>query len=172
MDEVILVDSKDNAIGRMEKLEAHQQGVLHRAFSVLIFNSKGEIMLQKRADHKYHSGGLWTNACCSHPKPGESTEDAAKRRLKEEIGITLEPKFLYKFIYKTALDNALTEHELDHVLVGEYNEAPELNPEEASDWKFISIDDLKQDIVEHPDHYTVWFKIIVENFDRHLNLTV
>src|SRR5687768_10210348 len=118
MEEVILVDLLDNPIGTMEKMEAHRKGELHRAFSVLVFNSKGEMLLQKRSKKKYHSGGLWTNSCCSHPLPGEKIEVAASRRLKEEMGIDLMPRFSYKFIYRTDLDNALVEHEYDHVLIG------------------------------------------------------
>ncbi|MTI22518.1 isopentenyl-diphosphate Delta-isomerase [Fulvivirga sp. RKSG066] len=169
MEEVILVDSKDNNIGKMEKLEAHKQGQLHRAFSVLLFNDKGEMLLQKRADSKYHSPGLWTNTCCSHPRPDEDTQDAAERRLKEEMGIHLRPEFVYKFIYKTQLDNELTEHEYDHVYIGEYNDTPTLAPEEASDWKFMSMHELKEDVNHYPDNYTVWFKIILESIDRHIH---
>jgi isopentenyl-diphosphate delta-isomerase len=119
--EVILVDSEDNPIGTMEKMEAHEKGLLHRAFSVLIFNSKGQMLLQKRARSKYHSGGLWTNTCCSHPAPNESVAEAAKRRLKEEMGIDAEPKFAYKFIYKTPLDQNLVEHEVDHVFTATFD---------------------------------------------------
>jgi len=168
MDNVILVDSKDQEIGVLEKLKAHQTGALHRAFSVLIFNSKGEILLQKRADSKYHSGGLWTNACCSHPIPGESTQDAAERRLSEEMGITLRPDFAYKFIYKAMLDNDLTEHEYDHVFLGYFDGEPILNCQEASDWKYMNMNELKADVAKHPDHYTVWFKIILDNLDEYI----
>lgn len=172
MEQVILVNSKDEAIGQMEKLEAHKHGSLHRAFSVLIFNKSGEMLLQKRADNKYHSGGLWTNACCSHPRPNEQTKDAAIRRLKEEIGLELTPRFAYKFIYKTILDNDLVEHELDHVFIGEHDGEPIINTEEASDWKYIDINELKNDISENPDKYTVWFKLIMQNIDQHHPLTV
>lgn len=171
MEQVVLVDTKDNAIGQMEKLEAHKKGALHRAFSVLIFNDKGEMLLQKRAESKYHSGGLWTNACCSHPRPEEDTTQAAKRRLQEEIGLDLTPRFVYKFIYKTDFNNDLIEHELDYVFIGEHNGAPSINTDEVSDWKYMAINDLKKDIIEHPEQYTVWFKIIVENIDKHLTLT-
>jgi isopentenyl-diphosphate delta-isomerase len=168
MEEVILVDSKDNQVGSMEKLEAHEKGALHRAFSVLLFNDKNELLLQKRADHKYHSGGLWTNTCCSHPLPDENTQDAAERRLLEEMGIILRPDFLYKFIYKSPLNNELTEHEYDHVFIGHYNDDPRINRHEASDWKYMALDDIKEAIAQDPNDYTVWFRIIMENIDQHL----
>jgi isopentenyl-diphosphate delta-isomerase len=127
MEQVILVTPDDNAIGTMEKMEAHVKGVLHRAFSVLLYNSKGEMLLQKRAKSKYHSAGLWTNACCSHPLPGESVEVAARRRLREEMGIDVHSAVAYNFIYKASLDNNLTEHELDHVLIGNFGSSSSLN---------------------------------------------
>ena len=164
---VILVDKEDNQIGLMEKMEAHQKGLLHRAFSVLIFNERGEILLQKRASSKYHSGGLWTNACCSHPLPDEELVDATKRRLIEEMGIRTKPKFLFKFIYKAELDNDLVEYEYDHVFTAVYNEAPVLNPEEAEDWKYVDVNSLKDDIKKNPNDYTVWFKIIVDRLDAY-----
>lgn len=169
MEEVILVDAHDQPIGTMEKLEAHQKGLLHRAFSVILFNSKGEMLLQKRATDKYHSGGLWTNTCCSHPKPDESIEMAAERRLEEEMGIRLRPAFLYKFIYKTPLDNELTEHELDHVLTGVFDGEPAPHPSEVADWKYVAIEEIKADMAMHPDDYTFWFRLIMENIGRHLN---
>lgn len=169
MDNVVLVNSKDQPLGVMEKLKAHQTGALHRAFSVLIFNSKGEILLQKRADSKYHSGGLWTNACCSHPLPDESTQDAAERRLAEEMGIKLRPDFAYKFIYKASLDNQLIEHEYDHVFIGYFDGEPTLNRQEASAWKYLSMNKLKADVAKHPEHYTVWFKIILDNLDEYIS---
>lgn len=159
---VILVDQNDNPTGTMEKMEAHRKGELHRAISVMIYNSKGEMLLQKRASTKYHSGGLWTNACCSHPMPGEKTEDAARRRLKEEMGIDLQPRFSYKFIYKTDLDHNLIEHEYDHVFVGTFNGTPAINSSEVEDWKFVNTEWLKKDIRHNPDHYTHWFRLIVE----------
>ena len=161
MEQVILVDQYDKEIGQMEKLEAHEKGLLHRAFSVLIFNSTGEILLQKRADCKYHSAGLWTNTCCSHPQPNESLEEASKRRLKEEMGIDLQPFFAFKFLYKVALDKGLTEHELDHVFFGIYNGLPKLNESEASDWKFMKVEDLKQEMINQPNQFTHWFKLIM-----------
>lgn len=161
MDQVILVDPKDNIIGTMEKMEAHKKGVLHRAFSILLFNDEGKVLLQKRSHNKYHSRGLWTNTCCSHPLPGEKLEDATRRRLKEEMGIDLQTTFSHTFIYKALLDQNLTEHELDHVFVGTFNGTPSINKKEVEDWKYADIDWLKQDIDEHPDAYTVWFKLII-----------
>ena len=161
MEEVILVDERDNALGTMEKMEAHRKGKLHRAFSVLLFNSKGDMLLQKRAKEKYHSGGLWTNACCSHPQPGEKIEAASRRRLKEELGIDLQPIFAYTFIYKTMLDGDIIEHELDHVLTATFDGEPMINNAEVEDWKFASIDWLKEDIRKNPQAYTYWFKLII-----------
>jgi isopentenyl-diphosphate delta-isomerase len=160
--QVILVDENDVPIGVMEKLEAHQKGLLHRAFSIFIFNSKGEVLLQKRALHKYHSGGLWTNACCSHPKPNEGNEEAAHRRLMEEMGFdcVLEKKF--HFIYKAKLNNELTEHELDHVFVGIYDKEPLINLDEVADWKYTNPELLLQDIKNNPENYTYWFKQVLE----------
>ena len=162
MEEVILVDESDNAIGTMEKMEAHRQGKLHRAFSVLLFNSQGELLLQKRAKSKYHSAGLWTNTCCSHPAPGEKIEDAATRRLKEEMGIEMKPSFSYKFVYKAELDKGLTEHELDHVFTGTFNGKPSVNKAEVEDWKFVNMEWLKEDMKKNPDSYTTWFRLIVD----------
>jgi isopentenyl-diphosphate delta-isomerase len=163
MEMVILVDKHDNPIGTMEKMEAHKKGELHRAFSVLIFNSSGEMLLQKRAKSKYHSGGLWTNACCSHPLPGEKMEDAISRRLKEEMGIDVQPKFSYKFLYKTPLDQNMIEHEMDYVFVGEFNGNPSPNEAEAEDWKFVNLNWLRNDARQNPSHYTYWFKLILEH---------
>jgi isopentenyl-diphosphate delta-isomerase len=163
MEMVILVDHNDVAIGTMEKMEAHRRGELHRAFSVLVFNSKGEILLQKRALRKYHSGGLWTNACCSHPQPGEKMEDAARRRLKEEMGIDLLPEYAYKFIYKTDLDQNLVEHEYDHVYKATFNGEPAINKAEVADWKFVDLAWLKTDVARNPEAYTYWFKLILSH---------
>lgn len=162
MEEVILVDEHDREVGTMEKLEAHQKGLLHRAFSILVFNSKGELMLQQRAIHKYHSGGLWTNTCCSHPRPGETAIAAGKRKLIQEMGFDCELTYSHKFIYKVELDNNLIEHEWDHVLVGYYNDKPEINTSEAMNWKFIALDALQKDVAENPQHYTQWFKMILQ----------
>jgi isopentenyl-diphosphate Delta-isomerase len=163
MEQVILVDEHDNVVGAMDKLEAHYKGALHRAFSIVIFNSKGELLLQKRSANKYHSGGLWTNSCCSHPKPDEQIEDAASTRLKYEMGIDLQPDFAYKFLYKSPLDNNLIEHELDYVFTGVFDGIPSINQEEVEEWKFINIDDLRSDIDHHPQNYTVWFRLMMNH---------
>lgn len=163
MDYVILVDEQDREIGTMEKMEAHRKGLLHRAFSVLLFNSHGELLLQQRALSKYHSGGLWTNTCCSHPMPGESVQDAARRKLLQEMGIDLLPEFAFKFIYKTDLNNNLTEYEFDHVLIGLFDGQPRPNPIEAQDWKLVKLENVKVDILNHPELYTYWFKAIINN---------
>lgn len=161
-EQVILVDENDKPIGTMGKLEVHQKGLLHRAFSVFIFNDKGELLLQKRASTKYHSPGLWTNTCCSHPSPGEETLTAANRRLKEEMGMDTILIHKTSFIYRTEFDNGLTEHEFDHVYVGNYNENPVLNEDEAEDYKWVNLTDLKEDIKNSPQSFTSWFKIAVE----------
>ena len=169
MEQVILVDQEDHAIGTMEKMEAHQKGLLHRAFSVVIFNSKGEILLQKRARSKYHSGGLWTNACCSHPLPGEALENATRRKLKQEMGIDLKTEYAYKFFYRTRLDSGLIEHECDHVFTGIFDGEPVINTHEVEDWKYISLDELRRDISLNPAHYTYWFKLILDQPFHQLN---
>jgi isopentenyl-diphosphate Delta-isomerase len=163
MERVILVDENDNETGSMEKMEAHRTGVLHRAFSILLFNSKGQMLIQKRASAKYHSGGLWTNACCSHPAPGESLAHATRRRLIHEMGIDTPTEFAYKFIYKVPLDKDLIEHELDHVFTGTFDGTPLVNPAEVEDWKYIGMQELKQDMQKHPDHYTHWFRLIMDH---------
>lgn len=159
---VILVDENDNDIGVMEKLQAHQEGKLHRAFSIFIFNDKNELLLQQRAISKYHSGGLWTNTCCSHPRPNETVKDAANRRLYEEMGMSCDLQIKTNFIYKTPFDNGLTEHELDYVLTGITNQNPTLNKEEVESYKWQSISDIKKDIISNPGQYTSWFKIALE----------
>lgn len=161
MDYVILVDSQDNELGVMEKLEAHEKGVLHRAFSIFLFNSKGEMLIQQRAMSKYHSPGLWTNACCSHPAPAETILDAGKRRLQEELGLSTVLVDAFKFEYRETFDNALTEHELDHVLVGYTDDSPILNSYEAKDYRWVDMSDLLVDISLNPELFTVWFKIIL-----------
>lgn len=163
MERVVLVDERDNVIGTMDKMEAHQKGVLHRAFSILIFNSKGEVLLQKRSKKKYHSGGLWTNACCSHPAPDESMTEATRRRLKHEMGIDLKPEFSHKFLYECKLDKDLIEHELDHVFTGIFDGKPAVNSEEVEDWKYMNLKSLRKDIHQHPERYTVWFKLILSH---------
>ena len=163
-EQVILVDSDDNPIGTMNKMEAHEKAVLHRAFSVFILNDKNEVMLQQRAAHKYHSPLLWTNTCCSHQRVGETNIEAGKRRLFEEMGFTAELKELFHFIYKAPFDNGLTEHELDHVMIGYSNQNPVINPEEVESWKWMSIEAIKVDMMDNPNAYTVWFKIIFDEF--------
>lgn len=163
-EQVILVDKQDNPIGLMPKMEAHEKGVLHRAFSVFILNNKGELMLQQRALHKYHSPGLWTNTCCSHQRNGESNIAAGQRRLREEMGFVAELREVTSFIYKAPFDNGLTEHELDHIMIGQYNDEPNINPEEVADWKWMSVDAVRNDINIHPEKYTAWFIIIFEQF--------
>lgn len=164
MIEVQLVDSSDQPTGAMEKLEAHQKGLLHRAISVLIFNSKREMLLQRRALHKYHSPGLWTNTCCSHPYPDEDTKEAAERRLKEEMNIEASLKFTFKFIYNASFPNGLIENELDHVFIGHSDETPHLNTDEAVAFKWIDLIALKESIQNSPELYTVWFKIIINDY--------
>ena len=167
-EKVILVDKNDNQVGLMPKLEAHEKGVLHRAFSIFIFNSNYELLLQKRASSKYHSGGLWTNTCCSHPREGEDILDAANRRLDEEMGIKTSLRKVYDFIYKAELDNQLTEHEFDHVFYGVCDNDPILNKDEAEDFKWVDMETLNNDIIKNEDNYTVWFKIAFEYFYNYL----
>jgi len=167
---VILVDTNDNELGKMEKIQAHKKALLHRAISVFIVNSHGEWLLQRRALHKYHSNGLWTNTCCSHPYPGETSIDAANRRLTEEMGMEVKLKELFNFTYKEELDNELTEYELDHVFLGISDEIPKINTNEVVDWKYIKCDDLKTDLKNNPENYTVWFRKIVERVHKHLTV--
>nr|WP_314751148.1 isopentenyl-diphosphate Delta-isomerase [uncultured Capnocytophaga sp.] len=167
-EKVILVNEKDEPIGLMGKMEAHEKGLLHRAFSVFIFNSKQEVLLQQRAACKYHSPNLWTNTCCSHPREGESNLQAGERRLQEEMGMRVSLKEVFSFIYKAPFDNGLTEHEYDHVLVGYSDLQPRINPEEVASWKWLSLEAIKEDILQAPEQYTAWFKIIFEKFYHHL----
>ncbi len=157
---VILVDKQDNQIGLMPKMEAHEKAVLHRAFSIFIFNDKGELMLQQRAAHKYHSPLLWTNTCCSHQRDGESNIEAGMRRLFEEMGFSTPLKEVFSFIYKAAFDNGLTEHELDHVMLGNFDGEPTINLEEVASYKWMSLEAIQKDIEYNPELYTAWFKII------------
>jgi isopentenyl-diphosphate delta-isomerase len=157
--EVILVNEKDEQVGVMEKMEAHRRALLHRAFSVFIFNTKGEMLLQQRSENKYHSAGLWTNACCSHPKPGEETKPGAIRRLNEELGFSTELKKIFDFIYKSGFDNGLTEYEFDHVFVGDYNGAINPRKEEVSDYCFMSLDEIEKSLQLKPENFTAWFHI-------------
>lgn len=163
-EQVILVNENDEPIGSMEKIEAHEKALLHRAFSVFILNDKNEVMLQQRAASKYHSPLLWTNTCCSHQRAGETNIDAGKRRLQEEMGFQVDLKELFSFIYKAPFDNGLTEHELDHVMIGYSNQEPNVNKEEVEAWKWMSLEAIKQDLKDHPESYTAWFKIIFEKF--------
>jgi len=167
-EKVILVDSNDNQIGLMPKMEAHEKAVLHRAFSVFIMNDNGEVMLQQRAANKYHSPLLWTNTCCSHQRDGESNIEAGKRRLMEEMGFDADLKEVFSFLYKAPFDNGLTEHEFDHVMVGRSNGEPSINLDEVHDWKWMLPIDIKEDIASKPDAYTAWFKIIFERFYDYL----
>ena len=163
-EEVILVDEKDRKIGLMPKMEAHEKALLHRAFSVFIFNKNNQLMLQQRALDKYHSPGLWTNTCCSHQRDGESNIAAGKRRLEEEMGFSVPLKEKASFIYKAPFDNGLTEHEYDHVMVGYFDGTPKINPDEVADWKWMDMEDIKKDMEQQPELYTAWFHIIFEKF--------
>ena len=166
--DIILVNERDEPIGTMGKMEAHQQALLHRAFSVFIFNEKGEMLLQKRSAEKYHSGGLWTNACCSHPKPGESLIEAAEKRLKEEMGFKANMKKAFDFIYKASFENGLTEYEFDHVFIGYYNGPILPEKTEVSDYCFLSMENILKFIESHPRHFTVWFKIAFPKVEEYL----
>lgn len=165
---IILVNEKDEPIGTMEKMEVHQKALLHRAFSVFLFNTKGEMLLQRRSLKKYHSGGLWTNACCSHPYPEEDTLVAAQRRTKEELGIDVMLKPAFSFVYKASLDNGLTEHEFDHVFIGTNTSKINADPEEVGDYAYLDMAYLKQHIEQYPLKYTVWFKIAFPLLEKYL----
>ncbi|MFB9055327.1 isopentenyl-diphosphate Delta-isomerase [Mariniflexile ostreae] len=169
-EKVILVNEKNEQIGLMPKMEAHEKAVLHRAFSVFIFNDKNELMIQQRALSKYHTPGLWANTCCSHQREGESNIDAGKRRLQEEMGFVVDLKESISFIYKAPFDNGLTEHEFDHILLGKYNGEPIINPDEVASWKWMSLDAIRKDIEAHPERYTAWFKVIFDKFYEHINV--
>jgi isopentenyl-diphosphate Delta-isomerase len=161
---VVLVDENDNELGFAEKLEAHQKALLHRAFSVFVFNDKNQLLLQQRASHKYHSANLWTNTCCSHPRRNEDVSDAAKRRLREEMGMELDLEKKFDFVYKTAFDNDLTEYEFDHVFVGRTNTDPIINREEVKNFKWKTIEEVKTDMLLFPNSFTSWFKIAIMKF--------
>ncbi len=169
-EKVILVNEQDEQIGLMPKMEAHKKALLHRAFSVFIFNDDNELMLQQRALDKYHSPGLWTNTCCSHQRDGETNIEAGKRRLQEEMGFVVDLKESISFIYKAPFDNGLTEHEYDHVLLGNYNGDPKINKYEVADWKWMPLEEVKVDISLRPEHYTAWFKVIFDKFYQHINI--
>lgn len=157
--EVILVNELDEPMGSMEKMEAHRKALLHRAFSVFIFNSKGEMLLQQRALNKYHSAGLWTNACCSHPNPGEKTMEAANRRLQEEMGFTADLENIFSFTYRTVFENGLTEHEFDHVFAAVYEGTINPDPDEVREFCYKNLDDIQTSLTSHPEKYTSWFHI-------------
>lgn len=168
MSKLILVDENDVPAGTAEKMEAHQKALLHRAFSVFIFNSKGEMLLQQRALKKYHSGGLWTNACCSHPYEGEDTKEAAEKRLKEEMGFTLTLSKAFEFVYKAPFDNGLTEHEYDHAFVAIYDGPVIPDEDEVMDFCYMGIEALKNSMTSHPHKYTEWFKIAFPKLEQYL----
>lgn len=163
-EEVILVNTSDEVLGTMPKMEAHRQAVLHRAFSVFILNAQGQLMLQQRAADKYHSPLLWTNTCCSHQRMGETNIEAGRRRLREEMGFETDLRDLFSFIYKAPFDNGLTEHELDHVLLGYYAAEPRVNPQEVASWKWMGLEEVSADLKARPELYTAWFRIVFERF--------
>ena len=167
--EVILVNERDEEVGTLDKMEAHRKGLLHRAFSVFIFNNKGEMLLQKRAQDKYHSGGLWTNACCSHPLPGENILDAAKRRLNEELGFTLPLNKAFEFIYRADFENGLTEHEFDHVFIGHYEGSIHPDPQEVSDYCYKDVGEIRKTLAIHPNEFTEWFKIAFPRVEEYFH---
>ena len=167
-EEVILVNPDDEVLGTMPKLEAHEKAVLHRAFSVFVLNEEGQLMLQQRAADKYHSPLLWTNTCCSHQRMGETNLEAGTRRLREEMGFETVLKELFSFIYKAPFDNGLTEHELDHVLLGYYSGEPRINPEEVAAWKWMGLEAVRDDLLAHPANYTAWFRIVFERFYEYI----
>ncbi len=169
MENVILVDKNDNELGLMEKMEAHEKAVLHRAFSVFIFNSEGKLMLQQRALHKYHSPGLWTNTVCSHPRSGETTSEAAHRRIVEEMGFDCDFEEAFSFVYNADVGQGLTEHELDHVFIGESDKQPEINSDEVASWKYVDLEWLEKDVKENSEDYTIWFKIALTEVISHFN---
>lgn len=160
MEQVVLVNECDEEMGLMEKMEAHEKALLHRAFSVFVFNQKGELLLQQRALDKYHSGGLWTNTCCSHPRPNELVADAASRRLREEMGFETPLEKVFDFIYQASFDNGLTEHEFDHVFVGYYDGPIHVNPAEVNDYTFRSMESIQDSLIQHDGLFTAWFEII------------
>lgn len=164
---VVLVNPEDEVLGLMEKQQAHINGLLHRAFSVFLFNDKGEMLLQKRASKKYHSPNQWTNAVCSHPRDSETYLEGAKRRLKEELGIEVELSEKFDFIYKANVGGGLWEHELDHVFTGYYDSDFDLNKDEVEQVRYISMENLDKEMSENPEKFTEWFKIILEEYKHH-----
>lgn len=165
---VVCVDEQDRELSIMEKMEAHEKGILHRAFSIFVFNKEGQLMLHQRALHKYHSGGLWTNTCCSHPQPGETVLESAHKRLVEEMGFDCELEEIFQFLYRAEFEDGLIEHEYDHVIVGRYDKEPKPNPEEVNAYKWIGIEELAKDIEDYPAKYTVWFKIAIEKVREYM----
>lgn len=170
MPDVVLVNENDDQIGTMEKMEAHQLPHLHRAFSIFLFNNKNEMLLQRRALTKYHSGGLWTNACCSHPYPGEAVADAANRRLNEELGIATPLQKAFHFTYQAEFENGLFEHEFDHVFIGDFSGTPIPDPEEVADYCYKTIADIKRDLEIIPSAYTPWFIIALPHLEKYLQI--
>ncbi|MFL5787322.1 MAG: isopentenyl-diphosphate Delta-isomerase [Flavisolibacter sp.] len=166
MQQIILVNENDEFVGVMEKMEVHRKGLLHRAFSVFIFDKEGKMLLQKRSLEKYHSAGLWTNACCSHPKPGESVEDASQRRLFEELGISTTLQKIFVFTYKSKVENDMIEHEFDHVFAGEYDGNIQWNPEEVAECRLIDLNTIKSELENSPELYTAWFRIAFPEIEK------
>jgi isopentenyl-diphosphate delta-isomerase len=164
-EQVVLVDWLDRPVGTAGKLAAHREGRLHRAFSVLVLNEAGEVLLQRRAAGKYHSGGLWSNTCCSHPRPDEDTGAAARRRLREEMGFDCDLEEAFSFVYRTELGEGLVEHEYDHVFLGRWDGTPDPAPGEVEEWRWLSAGDLRTAIDRHPEDYTYWFRVIVRELD-------
>ncbi len=167
-EQVVLISEDDQILGQMGKMEAHINGILHRAFSVFLFNENGEMLLQRRAADKYHSPNQWTNACCSHPRMGETYKEAANRRLKEELGIETPIEEKFHFIYKANVGGDLIEHERDHVFIGDYNGDFVLDPSEVAEVRYISMENLDKEMEEHPENFTEWFKIILKEYKEHL----
>lgn len=172
-DQIILVDESDQVLGSMGKQEVHEQGLLHRAFSVFLFNSKGEMLLQQRADEKYHSPGLWTNTCCSHPFYGERLEEAVHRRLMEEMGLRCDVQFVFQFQYRADLDQGMIEHELDHVFLGITDNIPSPDSKEVKSWKYWPLEELVSAVKEHPSLFTVWFRLsierVIQEYQKHFS---
>lgn len=167
-DEVILVDEHDNVVGTMAKMEAHRRGALHRAFSVFLYNARGDLLLQKRAEGKYHSPGQWTNTCCSHPRPGEEVLAAAARRLMEEMGVSCPLQFVFTVLYRVELRNGLAEHELDHVLIGTFEGEPAVEPREVAGWRFVPPQQIAAEVAEDPRRFTPWFRLILPQLQARL----
>lgn len=169
-EQVVLVDSKDRELELKNKQSAHIEGLLHRAISIFVFNEKNELILQQRASHKYHSGLLWANTCCGHPRKGEAVSEAAHRRLDEEMGFDCPLEKRFYFIYKADLDNGLIEYEFDHIFLGRYEGVPKINPKEVADWRCIAVEELIRNIRSYPEQYTVWLRIIIEQHAEKLKL--